>query len=292
MSTYTLTHFTLSGEVAFQCRKCRHINYDRLDAFLCVECGYCTSGGFSYDITVGVALNAVAIFDEDGYSRSLSMLRIANKRHSELRNSLKKKAFAFTQQQNKANGQDEHLEEMVLYGSHLKRAFLGRLPKTTSNEESESKLPSSPPVGDSLRQEGSRSLVSSRARSLLSFARQLRGDSAGLSGDYEGLSRSELLHQALLSTGSSGISNDLLDELHDTAFGGLHGSADASLARAIAGLQDRSQPRSSREAAASAPGDDTARKDDKKSSSSGESPRIYAQMREAEKGNYFSCLPS
>ena len=25
------------GEVAFQCRKCRHINYDRLDAFLCVE---------------------------------------------------------------------------------------------------------------------------------------------------------------------------------------------------------------------------------------------------------------
>ena len=43
------------GEVAFQCRKCRHINYDRLDAFLCVECGYCTAGGFSYELTAGVS---------------------------------------------------------------------------------------------------------------------------------------------------------------------------------------------------------------------------------------------
>ena len=54
------------GEVAFQCRKCRHINYDRLDAFLCVECGYCTAGGFSYELTAGIALNAIAIMDEDG----------------------------------------------------------------------------------------------------------------------------------------------------------------------------------------------------------------------------------
>ena len=54
------------GEVAFQCRKCRHINYDRLDAFLCVECGYCTAGGFCYEITAGIALNAIAILNEDG----------------------------------------------------------------------------------------------------------------------------------------------------------------------------------------------------------------------------------
>eukprot|EP00957_Ditylum_brightwellii_P035874 2718707-Ditylum_brightwellii.AAC.1 len=39
------------GEVAFQCRKCRHINYDRLDAFLCIECGYCASGSFSFEVT-------------------------------------------------------------------------------------------------------------------------------------------------------------------------------------------------------------------------------------------------
>jgi hypothetical protein len=53
------------GEVAFQCRKCRHINYDSLDAFLCVECGYCTAGSFSYELTAGIALNAIAILDED-----------------------------------------------------------------------------------------------------------------------------------------------------------------------------------------------------------------------------------
>lgn len=235
-----------------------------------------------------MALNAVAIFDEDGYSRSVSMLRIANKRHSELRNNLKKKAVAFFQQQSKSNGQDERIEEMVLYGPHLKRAFLGRLPKTTNNEEIESKMSSSLLVGGSLRQEGSRSSVSSRARSLLSLARQLRSDSALLSGDNEGLSRNELLQQALLSTGNSGISSDVLDELNDAAFGGLHGSAEISLTRAIAGLQDRSQQRSSREAATSASGDDATRREDKKSSSTGECSRIYGQMREAERGKYFS----
>jgi hypothetical protein len=36
------------GEVAFQCRLCRHINYERFDAFLCVECGYCAYGTFTY----------------------------------------------------------------------------------------------------------------------------------------------------------------------------------------------------------------------------------------------------
>ncbi len=51
------------GEVAFQCRKCRHINYDRLDAFLCVECGYCTSGAFVFELTAGIALNAIGEFN-------------------------------------------------------------------------------------------------------------------------------------------------------------------------------------------------------------------------------------
>lgn len=42
------------------------INYDGLDAFLCVECGYCTSGGFGYELTAGLALSAIAILDEGG----------------------------------------------------------------------------------------------------------------------------------------------------------------------------------------------------------------------------------
>lgn len=42
------------------------INYDGLDAFLCVECGHCTSGAFNYELTAGLALNAIAVLDEDG----------------------------------------------------------------------------------------------------------------------------------------------------------------------------------------------------------------------------------
>jgi len=38
------------GEVAFQCRSCRNINYDHLDAFLCVECGHCRFAEFTYKI--------------------------------------------------------------------------------------------------------------------------------------------------------------------------------------------------------------------------------------------------
>eukprot|EP00939_MAST-03C_sp_MAST-3C-sp1_P001281 g1281.t1 len=34
-------HCSSCNEVALQCRSCRNINYDKLDAFLCVQCGYC-----------------------------------------------------------------------------------------------------------------------------------------------------------------------------------------------------------------------------------------------------------
>ena len=73
------------GEVAFQCRKCRHINYDKLDAFLCVECGYCAYASFNYDLTAGIASNAVAITNEEDYERGVRLLRAAAKRQSDLR---------------------------------------------------------------------------------------------------------------------------------------------------------------------------------------------------------------
>jgi hypothetical protein len=63
------------GEVAFQCRKCRHINYDRLDAFLCVECGYCASGFFTYHAVAARASRAVAISDESSRRKAEEDLR-------------------------------------------------------------------------------------------------------------------------------------------------------------------------------------------------------------------------
>ena len=61
----------------------------------------------------------------------MAMLRVANKRQSELRNTLKKKLMVGIQQQKKNRGdQMENLDEMVLYGPHLKRALLGGMPKS------------------------------------------------------------------------------------------------------------------------------------------------------------------
>ena len=228
-----------------------------------------------------MALNAVAVIDEDGYQRSVSMLRIANKRHVELRNNLKKKLLAYSFQQGKINGQDEQIEEMAHYGPHLRRAFLGKLPKM--NDESESKVSSSN-LSTSRQVVSNHSLTSSRARSLLSLARQLRNDSAGLVGDSDRISRSDLLQQALLSAGGgSEVSSDILDEINETVFG----SADHSLTRAVASLNDRNQQRTTT-------GEESARagtKEDKKSAAPGESSRIYSQMREAERGNQtFICF--
>ena len=72
------------GEVAFQCRRCRHINYDRLDAFLCVECGYCASGSFVYEVTGGIASNASAILDERDYLRSNRQLEVSTRLYDDI----------------------------------------------------------------------------------------------------------------------------------------------------------------------------------------------------------------
>ena len=79
------------GEVAFQCRKCRHINYDRLDAFLCVECGYCASGSFSFELTAGVATNAVAISNDTDRERAVRIIGATTSIHEDLRHALKGK---------------------------------------------------------------------------------------------------------------------------------------------------------------------------------------------------------
>ena len=63
------------GEVAFQCRQCRHINYERLDAFLCVECGYCAFGDFSYRLRSDSAPDALSIRSEEDLARAVARLR-------------------------------------------------------------------------------------------------------------------------------------------------------------------------------------------------------------------------
>jgi len=75
------------------------------------------------------------------FQRSMAMLRVANKRLVELRDSLRKKLSVATHQQKKLRGDQifETLDEMVLYGPQLKRALLGGMPKLEGMDEEDEK---------------------------------------------------------------------------------------------------------------------------------------------------------
>jgi len=246
------------GEVAFQCRKCRHINYDRLDAFLCVECGYCTSGGFHFELTAGIAVNAVAIVDEEQFQTSMALLRVANKRKADTT----KKLTALLQKHRKL---DDNLNELSLYGPHLKRALTGSLPKSFVDDKAEVSTSSKPVRSSS---------SSSRSR-LLSLARSLRQD-----GDSLGGSRGEFLRQALLGSSGPGGGDDYMDDALLNALGGGGGSSSDPLSRLVANIQSRSNP--------SGGGEDAAEKADKKAklSPAEECRRLYMQKREAERESW------
>ncbi|CAN0001413.1 unnamed protein product, partial [Phaeothamnion confervicola] len=66
------------GEVAFQCRQCRHINYESLDAFLCAECGYCAYAQFSYRLTAFKTAGATAVTSEAELAAATALLADAN----------------------------------------------------------------------------------------------------------------------------------------------------------------------------------------------------------------------
>lgn len=63
------------GEVAFQCRLCRTINYENLNALLCVECGYCRFARFVYGIQGYPSRSWPPIRDEQGYNLAIARLK-------------------------------------------------------------------------------------------------------------------------------------------------------------------------------------------------------------------------
>jgi len=169
------------GEVAFQCRKCRHINYDRLDAFLCVECGYCSSGAFQYEISACSSSKAVAIIDDEGLERAARLMLVASNKYIECKGILMKSTKT-----TKLSGQKRSIDEVNASISKLngplKRALAGDLPKISSKSiitgnsngsKKKRESPDTPNRGDSL----TGSSVANRARSLLNLAIQLRNES-------------------------------------------------------------------------------------------------------------------
>ena len=223
------------GEVAFQCRKCRHINYDRFDSFLCVECGYCSAGTFSYEITAGVASNAVAIVDDESYDRSVKILKVATNLYGELKIALESK-IRLTKKRPRTPIPD------FLNGLSpaLKCAFIGQLPtdsdSVVGNTGALSSLVSRA-NGEALRQ----SSAANRARSLLRLARSLRNNNTDMSNH-----RRELLVREAFFGGLNAereFSIDELDDLDGDMAGFVNidrfGSESDPLSRLVASIQSR-----------------------------------------------------
>lgn len=62
------------GENAFQCHKCRAINYDEKDPFLCHACGFCKYAKFDYVITARPCCTVDAITNDEERAKSISTI--------------------------------------------------------------------------------------------------------------------------------------------------------------------------------------------------------------------------
>eukprot|EP01133_Synstelium_polycarpum_P011499 gene11499-13413_t len=61
-------------ENAFQCKQCRNINYENLEAFLCNECGFCKHARFEYAFTCKPTVAIEKIETADDYKRAVATI--------------------------------------------------------------------------------------------------------------------------------------------------------------------------------------------------------------------------
>mmetsp|Transcript_15124 Transcript_15124/g.35077 ORF Transcript_15124/g.35077 Transcript_15124/m.35077 type:complete len:1358 (+) Transcript_15124:2-4075(+) len=210
------------GEVAFQCRKCRHINYDRLDAFLCVECGYTCCGSFSFELNSAVVSNAIAIINDKIFDESIEMYKATNSIKEGLKEKLMEKLRCL-----KEKKENEKIKGDSLYDPVIERAFLGLLPACKEDIKQESrelrvldqfdkqgsvvKYVANPDknIGSNGRS-SSATDRSDRARSLLRLARQIRSES---SSDRRKSTDIIIRHLGRVSLQNLEDDNDLLEIL-------------------------------------------------------------------------------
>ena len=256
------------GEVAFQCRKCRHINYDRLDAFLCVECGYCSSGGFSYDLTAGVAVNAVAIVDDESQEWTVKVLRNVTKVHHDLQSALKERSRVMIKKRSRA--QDDVLGA---YGPAMKRALMGELPEMAESSSDRSSR------SESLNRSSS---AANRARSLLRLARHLRGEGGG---SLRSRGRDILIRRELSIEDLEDADSDILGILN--AADGGRGDPSDPLSRLVANIYARGG-RDRDESGGSNSGNNARRASREKPTKASleECEKLFQLMREAERECY------
>lgn len=95
---------------------------DRLDAFLCVECGYCASGTFSYEIVAATASNAVAITNDKEFGKFQKMLAACSRMREDTRSVLKDRHSSLVKSSKRADKESDWDSE------DLRRAYAGQVP--------------------------------------------------------------------------------------------------------------------------------------------------------------------
>jgi len=251
------------------------------------------------------------------------LLRIFSKRHSEFKALLSRKLHNTTAAncgKSPANADLYDLGDLSNYSNPLKRALTGELPKVSAkpsdsvsraDSQHGKKRSSIDGSFSSTRRpdhQNHRSSAASKARSLLSLARQLRSE-AGSGGDRS--SRGDLLVQQALLNSSAGSSFEVFDESDGDMLGIINSSAEGNilqmdmpdpLSRLVANIQARVRGNTGRSEESEVigeskhsicPGDDgnegntEARIDeDSTKKSSEEYDKLYQQMREAERDCY------
>lgn len=101
------------GENVFQCHKCRSINYDEKDPFLCNACGFCKYAKFDFTLTAKPCCAVDPIENEDDRKKSIStinnLLEKADRTYKQLQ--AHKPALENLLMQVTEHGSDKTLEE-------------------------------------------------------------------------------------------------------------------------------------------------------------------------------------
>lgn len=97
--------------------------------------GYCASGSFSYEITAGMASNAIAITNDEEFERAQQMFEISSRLYDDLRSALKDQYTALTRGSKKISESERGFASLT-----VKRAFAGLLPLGPGEKEDELNL--------------------------------------------------------------------------------------------------------------------------------------------------------
>jgi hypothetical protein len=106
-----------------------------LTIFFLARLGYCASGSFSYEITAGMASNAIAITNDEEFEKAQQMFEVSSRLYDDLRSALKDQYAALTRGSKKNTESERGFASLT-----VKRAFAGLLPLDPGGKDDELNL--------------------------------------------------------------------------------------------------------------------------------------------------------